>query len=172
MNKQITNILIGGPMGSGKSTLAKSLSKYLNIKITDIDEICEPESSTRELIWNVFEKVYRYNNENKISSIYVATFSFRETRDKFLEIGDKYKNNTFPFFISCSTETCANNINKRDYLEDHHINGTNAAEKLEKWFKNFESQNNEDLGAKWVTIENQDFKDNHKLINSIVELVG
>ncbi len=80
LNKK--NIVLIGMMGSGKSTIGHLLSKTIDLKFVDIDNIIEKETGLK--IHNIFEKrgeVYFRNLEEKI------TLKFLKNKRKIISLG-------------------------------------------------------------------------------------
>jgi len=115
--KSKKNLILVGMMGSGKSTIGALISKKLNIKFIDIDNILENDSKMK--IAEIFEK----KGENFFRSLEEKiTLKSLESSNNVISLGgggfinkrirkEVLKNN-FSFWLNCDTQTLLNRIKK------------------------------------------------------------
>ena len=117
--KSKKNLVLIGMMGSGKSTIGFLISKRLNIKFIDIDNVLENDSKMKipEIFEKRGEKFFR-NLEEKI------TLKLLNSTDNVISLGgggfinekirkEVLKNN-FSFWLNCDTQTLLNRIKKNE----------------------------------------------------------
>ena len=113
--KSKKNLVLVGMMGSGKSTVGSLISKKLNLKFIDIDNVLENEAKMK--IPEIFEKkgenffrnleekitlkVLRLNNN--VISLGGGGFINEKIRKEVLK-------NNFSFWLNCTTQTLLNRI--------------------------------------------------------------
>ena len=115
--KSKKNLILVGMMGSGKSTIGALISKKLNIKFIDIDNVLENDSKMK--IEEIFEKKgesFFRSLEEKI------TLKSLESINNVISLGgggfinEKIRNevlkNNFSFWLNCDTQTLLNRIKK------------------------------------------------------------
>jgi shikimate kinase len=115
--KSKKNLVLIGMMGSGKSTIGFLISKRLNIKFIDIDNVLENDSKMKiaEIFKKKGEKIFR-NLEEKI------TLKLLNSTDNVISLGgggfinekirkEVLKNN-ISFWLNCDTQTLLNRIKK------------------------------------------------------------
>jgi len=115
--KSKKNLVLIGMMGSGKSTIGFLISKRLNIKFIDIDNVLENDSKMKipEIFEKRGEKFFR-NLEEKI------TLKLLNSTDNVISLGgggfinekirkEVLKNN-FSFWLNCDTQTLLKRIKK------------------------------------------------------------
>ena len=102
-------------MGSGKSTIGSLVSKKLNIKFIDIDNVLENDSNMK--ITEIFEKkgenffrnleekvtLKLLNSNNNVISLGGGGFINEKIRKEVLK-------NNFSFWLNCTTQTLLNRI--------------------------------------------------------------
>ena len=102
-------------MGSGKSTIGSLVSKKLNIKFIDIDNVLENDSNMK--IAEIFEKkgenffrnleekvtLKLLNSNNNVISLGGGGFINEKIRKEVLK-------NNFSFWLNCTTQTLLNRI--------------------------------------------------------------
>jgi shikimate kinase len=115
--KSKKNLILVGMMGSGKSTIGALISKKLNIKFIDIDNILENDSKMK--IAEIFEKkgenffrsleekitLKSLESSNNVISLGGGGFINKKIRKKVLK-------NNFSFWLNCDTQTLLNRIKK------------------------------------------------------------
>ena len=113
--KSKKNLILVGMMGSGKSTIGALISKKLNIKFIDIDNVLENDSKMK--IAEIFEKkgesFFRSLEEkitlkslesiNNVISLGGGGFINEKIRKEVLK-------NSFSFWLDCNTQTLLNRI--------------------------------------------------------------
>ena len=113
--KSKKNLILIGMMGSGKSTIGSLVSKKLNIKFIDIDNVLENDSNMK--IAEIFEKkgenffrnleekvtLKLLNSNNNVISLGGGGFINEKIRKKVLK-------NNFSFWLNCTTQTLLNRI--------------------------------------------------------------
>ena len=104
-------------MGSGKSTIGSLISKKLNIKFIDIDNVLENDSNMK--ITEIFEKkgenffrnleekvtLKLLNSNNNVISLGGGGFINEKIRKEVLK-------NNFSFWLNCDAQTLLNRIKK------------------------------------------------------------
>ncbi len=111
------NIVLIGMMGSGKSTIGYLLSKSIDLKFSDVDEVIEKEEGCK--ILNIFEtkgEVYFRNLEEKI------TLKLLENKRNIISLGGggflnksikkEVLNNNLSFWLSWKNSTILKRILK------------------------------------------------------------
>ena len=115
--KSKKNLFLIGMMGSGKSTIGSLISKKLNIKFIDIDNVLENDSKMK--IAEIFEKngenffrnleekitLKSLNSTNSVISLGGGGFINEKIRKEVLK-------NNFSFWLNCDTQTLLNRIKK------------------------------------------------------------
>ena len=115
--KSKKNLILIGMMGSGKSTIGSLISKKLNIKFIDIDNVLENDSKMK--IAEIFEKkgenffrnleekitLKLLNSTNNVISLGGGGFINEKIRKEVLK-------NNFSFWLNCDTQTLLNRIKK------------------------------------------------------------
>ena len=115
--KSKKNLILIGMMGSGKSTIGSLISKKLNIKFIDIDNVLENDSKMK--ISEIFEKkgenffrnleekitLKSLNSTNSVISLGGGGFINEKIRKEVLK-------NNFSFWLNCDTQTLLNRIKK------------------------------------------------------------
>ena len=113
--KSKKNLILIGMMGSGKSTIGSLVSKKLNIKFIDIDNVLENDSNMK--IAEIFEKkgenffrnleekvtLKLLNSNNNVISLGGGGFINEKIRKEVLK-------NNFSFWLNCTTQTLLNRI--------------------------------------------------------------
>ena len=113
--KSKKNLILIGMMGSGKSTIGSLVSKKLNIKFIDIDNVLENDSNMK--ITEIFEKkgenffrnleekvtLKLLNSNNNVISLGGGGFINEKIRKEVLK-------NNFSFWLNCTTQTLLNRI--------------------------------------------------------------
>ena len=113
--KSKKNLILIGMMGSGKSTIGALISKKLNIKFIDIDNVLENDSKMK--IAEIFEKkgenffrnleekitIELLNTSNNVISLGGGGFMNEKIRKEVLK-------NNFSFWLNCDTQTLLNRI--------------------------------------------------------------
>ena len=113
--KSKKNLILIGMMGSGKSTIGSLISKKLNIKFIDIDNVLENDSKMK--IAEIFEKkgenffrnleekitLKSLNSTNSVISLGGGGFINEKIRKEVLK-------NNFSFWLNCDTQTLLNRI--------------------------------------------------------------
>ena len=113
--KSKKNLILIGMMGSGKSTIGSLVSKKLNIKFIDIDNVLENDSNMK--IAEIFEKkgenffrnleekvtLKLLNSNNNVISLGGGGFINEKIRKEVLK-------NNFSFWLNCTTKTLLNRI--------------------------------------------------------------
>ena len=115
--KSKKNLILIGMMGSGKSTIGSLISKKLNIKFIDIDNVLENDSKMKiaEIFEKRGEKFFRnleeeitlksLNSINNVISLGGGGFINEKIRREVLK-------NNFSFWLNCDTQTLLNRIKK------------------------------------------------------------
>ena len=115
--KSKKNLILIGMMGSGKTTIGSLISKKLNVKFIDIDNVLE--NDTKMKIAEIFEKkgesFFRSLEEkitlkslesiNNVISLGGGGFVNEKIRKEVLK-------NNFSFWLNCDTQTLLNRIKK------------------------------------------------------------
>ena len=115
--KSKNNLVLIGMMGSGKSTIGSLISKKLNIKFIDIDNVLENDSKMK--ITEIFEKkgenyfrnleekitLKSLNSMNNVISLGGGAFINEKIRKEVLK-----KN--FSFWLNCDAQTLLSRIRK------------------------------------------------------------
>jgi shikimate kinase len=113
--KSKKNLILIGMMGSGKSTIGSLISKKLNIKFIDIDNVLENDSKMKiaEIFEKRGEKFFRnleeeitlksLNSINNVISLGGGGFINEKIRREVLK-------NNFSFWLNCNTQTLLNRI--------------------------------------------------------------
>ena len=113
--KSKKNLILIGMMGSGKSTIGSLISKKLNIKFIDIDNVLENDSKMKiaEIFEKRGEKFFRnleeeitlksLNSINNVISLGGGGFINEKIRKEVLK-------NNFSFWLNCDTQTLLNRI--------------------------------------------------------------
>ena len=113
--KSKKNLILIGMMGSGKSTIGSLISKKLNIKFIDIDNVLENDSKMKiaEIFEKRGEKFFRnleeeitlksLNSINNVISLGGGGFINEKIRREALK-------NNFSFWLNCDTPTLLNRI--------------------------------------------------------------
>ena len=115
--KSKKNLILIGMMGSGKSSIGSLISKKLNIKFIDIDNVLENDSKMK--IAEIFEKkgenffrsleekitLKSLNSTNSVISLGGGGFINEKIRKEVLK-------NNFSFWLNCDTQTLLNRIKK------------------------------------------------------------
>ena len=113
--KSKKNLILIGMMGSGKSTIGSLISKKLNIKFIDIDNVLENDSKMKiaEIFEKRGEKFFRNLEEeitlkslssiNNVISLGGGGFINEKIRSEVLK-------NNFSFWLNCNTKTLLNRI--------------------------------------------------------------
>ena len=113
--KSKKNLILIGMMGSGKSTIGSLISKKLNTKFIDIDNVLENDSKMK--ISEIFEKkgenffrnleekitLKSLNSTNSVISLGGGGFINEKIRKEVLK-------NNFSFWLNCDTQTLLNRI--------------------------------------------------------------
>ena len=113
--KSKKNLILIGMMGSGKSTIGSLISKKLNVKFIDIDNVLENDSKMK--ISEIFEKkgenffrnleekitLKLLNSTNNVISLGGGGFINEKIRKEVLK-------NNFSFWLNCDTPTLLNRI--------------------------------------------------------------
>ena len=113
--KSKKNLILIGMMGSGKSTIGSLISKKLNVKFIDIDNVLE--DVTKMKIVEIFEKkgenffrnleekitLKLLNSTNNVISLGGGGFINEKIRKEVLK-------NNFSFWLNCDTQTLLNRI--------------------------------------------------------------
>ena len=115
--KSKKNLVLVGMMGSGKSTIGSLISKKLNLKFIDIDNVLENEAKMK--ISEIFEKKgenFFRNLEEKI------TLKLLRSTNSIISLGggsfinEKIRKeilvNNFSFWLNCNTKTLLKRIKK------------------------------------------------------------
>ena len=109
------NLVLLGMMGSGKSTIGLLISKKLNIKFVDVDNIIEKNMNMpiAEIFKVKGENFFR-NLEEKITIKLLSSSNTVISLGGGSFINDKIRNevinNNYSFWLSCSTSTIINRI--------------------------------------------------------------
>ena len=117
--KSKKNLILVGMMGSGKSTIGALISKKLNIKFIDIDNVLENDSKMK--IAEIFEKkgesffrnleekitLKLLNSTNSVISLGGGGFINEKIRKEVLK-------NNFSFWLNHDTRTLLNRIKKNE----------------------------------------------------------
>ena len=115
--KSKKNLVLVGMMGSGKSTIGSLISKKLNLKFIDIDNILENEAKMK--ISEIFEKkgenffrnleekitLKSLNSTNSVISLGGGGFINEKIREEVLI-------NNFSFWLNCDAKTLLKRIKK------------------------------------------------------------
>ena len=136
--KSKKNLVLVGMMGSGKSTIGSLISKKLNLKFIDIDNVLENEAKMK--IAEIFEKkgenFFRnleekitlkvLNSNNNIISLGGGSFINEKIRKEILV-------NNFSFWLNCDAKTLLKRIKKsRKRPVVFSLNDTEILELIEK----------------------------------------
>ena len=115
--KSKKNLVLIGMMGSGKSIIGFLISKRLNIKFIDIDNVLENDSKMKiaEIFKKRGEKFFRnleekitlklLNSTNNVISLGGGGFINEKIRKEVLK-------NNISFWLNCDTQTLLNRIKK------------------------------------------------------------
>ena len=115
--KSKKNLVLIGMMGSGKSTIGFLISKRLNIKFIDIDNVLENDSKMKiaEIFKKRGEKFFRnleekitlklLNSTGNVISLGGGGFINEKIRKEVLK-------NNISFWLNCDTQTLLNRIKK------------------------------------------------------------
>ena len=113
--KSKKNLVLIGMMGSGKSTIGFLISKRLNIKFIDIDNVLENDSKMKiaEIFKKKGEKIFRnleekitlksLNSINNVISLGGGGFINEKIRKEVLR-------NSFSFWLNCDIKTLLSRI--------------------------------------------------------------
>jgi shikimate kinase len=113
--KSKKNLILIGMMGSGKSTIGSLISKKLNVKFIDIDNVLE--DATKMKISEIFEKkgenffrnleekitLKALNSNSNVISLGGGGFINQKIRKEVLK-------NSFSFWLDCDTQTLLDRI--------------------------------------------------------------
>ena len=136
--KSKKNLILIGMMGSGKSTIGSLISKKLNIKFIDIDNVLENDSKMK--IAEIFEKkgenffrnleekitLKSLNSINSVISLGGGGFINEKIRKEVLK-------NNFSFWLNCDTQTLLNRIkNSRKRPITFNLSDDELTELIEK----------------------------------------
>jgi len=136
--KSKKNLVLVGMMGSGKSVIGSLISKKLNLKFIDIDNVLENEAKMK--IAEIFEKkgenFFRnleekitlkvLNSNNNIISLGGGSFINEKIRKEILV-------NNFSFWLNCDAKTLLKRIKKnRKRPVVFSLNDTEILELIEK----------------------------------------
>ena len=137
--KSKKNLILLGMMGSGKSTIGALISKKLNIKFIDIDNVLENDSKMK--IAEIFEKKGEKFFRNLEEKITLKSLESSINNVIFLggggfineKIRKEVLKNNFSFWLNCNTQTLLNRIkNSKKRPIAFNLSDSELAELIEK----------------------------------------